>query len=133
MSNNWSKRSQLNYDTCHRDLQLVADAVLKQFNCSFIEGHRKKADQDRYFFMGLSQLMWDKSKHNPFPSEAMHLMPWPIDWHDFPRIRFFAGIVVGVGGLLEVRLRWGGNWDMDDQLSDNAFNDLAHYELVKND
>ena len=129
--NEWSKRSRLNYDTCHKDLQLVADAVLKQFNCSFIEGHRQKQDQNRYFFMGLSQLPWPESSHNPFPSEAMHLMPWPIDWSDLPRIRFFAGIVVGVGGILGVELRWGGDWDRDTQLKDNSFNDLGHYELIK--
>lgn len=128
--NRWAARSQANYDTCHRDLQLVADKVLEQFNCSFIEGHRGKEEQNKYFFMGLSQLMWPDSSHNPSPSEAMHLMPWPIDWHDLPRIRFFAGIVVGIGGLLEVRLRWGGDWDMDTQLKDNSFNDLGHYELI---
>lgn len=129
--NEWSKRSRLNYDTCHKDLQLVADAVLKQFDCSFIEGHRGKHDQDRYFFMGLSQLMWPESSHNPFPSEAMHLMPYPIDWRDYPRIRFFAGHVVGIGAILEVKIRWGGNWRMDTMVSENSFNDLAHYELVK--
>ncbi len=128
--NRWSKRSQINYDTCHKDLQLVADAVLKQFNCSFIEGHRNKHDQDKYFFMGLSQLLWNKSKHNPFPSKAMHLMPWPINWNDLPRIRFFAGQVVGIGSVLGVTLRWGGDWDMDTELKDNSFNDLAHYELI---
>ena len=129
--NRGSQRSQVNYNTCHPDLQRVADAVLMQFNCSFIEGHRQKYEQDKYYFMGLSQVTWPDSKHNPFPSEAMHLMPWPIDWNDLARIRFFAGIVVGIGGLLEVRLRWGGDWDMDTELKDNSFNDLAHYERVK--
>jgi peptidoglycan L-alanyl-D-glutamate endopeptidase CwlK len=128
--NRWSQRSQINYDTCHKDLQRVADAVLKQFNCSFIEGHRKKQDQDRYFFMGLSQLMWPDSRHNKFPSEAMHLMPWPIDWNDTKRIRYFAGQVVGIGAILGVTFRWGGDWDRDTELKDNTFNDLAHYELV---
>ena len=108
----------------------MADHVLQQFNCCFFEGHWKKQEQDKYYFMGLSQLMWPNSRHNKFPSEAMHLMPWPIDWQDLPRIRFFAGIVVGTGGVLGVTLRWGGDWDMDTELKDNTFNDLAHYELI---
>lgn len=128
--NRWSKRSQINRDTCHQDLQLVADAVLKQFNCSFIEGYRKKREQDKYFFMGLSQLLWPDSRHNKLPSWAMHLMPWPIEWRNYPRIRFFAGQVVGIGSILGVPLRWGGDWDMDTELKDNTFNDLAHYELI---
>lgn len=128
--NRWSERSQVNYDTVHRDLQLVADAVLKYFDCSFIEGHRQKREQDKYFHMGLSKLKWPFSKHNEFPSRAMHLMPWPIDWQDLPRIRFFAGHVVGIAAVLGIKIRWGGDWDMDTGLKDNTFNDLAHYELI---
>jgi peptidoglycan L-alanyl-D-glutamate endopeptidase CwlK len=34
-------------------------------------------------------------------------------------------------GAIKHRIRWGGDWDMDNDLSDNTFNDLVHFELYK--
>jgi len=37
-----------------------------------------------------------------------------------------------VGKMLEVDLRWGGNWDMDGEpITDQDFQDLVHFEEVK--
>jgi hypothetical protein len=47
------------------------------------------------------------------------------------RFRYFAGFVVGIGAMLDIQIRWGGDWDRDTEVRDNrAFNDLAHFELV---
>jgi hypothetical protein len=29
-----------------------------------------------------------------------------------------------------LKLRWGGDWDMDTEVKDNKFDDLVHFELV---
>ena len=31
---------------------------------------------------------------------------------------------------LDIKLRWGGDWDMDWEVGDNRFNDLVHFELI---
>jgi len=28
-----------------------------------------------------------------------------------------------------LKIRWGGDWDMDTQTKDNKFDDLVHFEL----
>jgi len=39
---------------------------------------------------------------------------------------------LSVGKMLEVDLRWGGNWDMDGEpITDQDFQDLVHFEEVK--
>jgi hypothetical protein len=31
---------------------------------------------------------------------------------------------------MEVKLRWGGDWDSDKDTKDQNFNDLPHFELI---
>ena len=31
---------------------------------------------------------------------------------------------------LGIRLRWGGDWDGDNELRDQTFNDLVHFEVI---
>ena len=115
--------------SCHVDLQHVALIVVQTFDCSCIEGGRGQQAQDDAFAAGLSQVQWPHSKHNKRPSWAMHLVPYPLDWEDRDRFHYLAGFVRATALHLGVRLRWGGDWDGDWQTRDNAFDDLAHYEL----
>ena len=39
------------------------------------------------------------------------------------------GIAVGIAKRKGIKLRWGGDWDRDGELSDNRFNDLGHLEI----
>ena len=32
---------------------------------------------------------------------------------------------------MNIKLRWGGDWDRDTQVKDNSFDDLLHFELIK--
>ena len=67
---------------------------------------------------------------------AVDAVPYPIDWNDTNRMRFFAGFVMGVAarlyheGLITHKVRWGGDWDRDTDVKDNRFQDLPHFELV---
>ena len=67
---------------------------------------------------------------------VVDVAPYPIDWEDLDRFRYFAGYVMGVAailhseGLITHRLRWGGDWNRDTQVKDNSFNDMPHFELV---
>ena len=63
-------------------------------------------------------------------------MPYPINWQDINRMRYFAGFVVGIAnymynkGLISSNIRWGGDWDMDTEVNDQRFNDMPHFEII---
>lgn len=37
---------------------------------------------------------------------------------------------MGVATMMGVKIRWGGDWDLDTDLKDNTFDDLPHFELI---
>lgn len=123
-----SSRSRL--ATCHPDIQKVMNEVIKHYDCSIITGHRNEEDQNRAVKEGKSKTSYPNSKHNSIPSRAVDVAPYPIDWADLSRFYYFAGIVMTVAKQMNVKLRWGGDWDKDQVFSDNKFNDLPHFELV---
>lgn len=132
----FGKRSQANLSESHKDLQTIFNEVIKYFDCSVIEGHRGEYEQNEAFKNKKSKLKYPKSKHNKIPAMAVDAVPYPIDWKDTNRMRYFAGFVVGIANLLKDRgiidhaLRWGGDWNRNTQLKDNKFQDLPHYELI---
>ena len=128
--NKFSAISRERLATCDEKLQMVFQQVIKYFNCSIIEGHRGEVLQHLYFTQGKTQLDWPLGKHNKIPSEAVDVMPYPINWYDKKRMCYFAGYVMSTGLLLGIKLRWGHDWDGDTDLNDQKFNDGPHYELI---
>ena len=104
--------------------------MIKHVDCTILEGHRGAARQNELFEEGRSKLKYPSSKHNDLPSRAVDVAPHPIDWDDLPRFYRFAGYVEGVALQMNIKLRWGGDWDRDWDLKDNRFNDFPHFELV---
>jgi peptidoglycan L-alanyl-D-glutamate endopeptidase CwlK len=133
----FSKRSINNLSECHIDLQVIFKEVINHFDCSVIEGHRLEAEQNAAFKAGKSKLKFPLSKHNSLPSMAADVVPYPINWNDTDRMRYFSGFVMGIAALLKEQgkithtVRWGGDWDKDTQTNDQRFIDLPHFELVK--
>ena len=84
----------------------------------------------------LSQVEWPDSKHNPMPSMAVDVAPYPIDWEDEGRFYMFAGWVMCVAmrlfeeGQITHTLRWGGDWNRNWYTTDQSFFDGVHFELV---
>lgn len=126
----FGKASQEKLATCDQRLQKVFNEVIKHFDCTVIEGHRGEAAQNKAFAEGKSKLKYPQGKHNKTPSLAADVLPYPIDWNDTNRMRYFAGFVVGIAATMGVKLRWGGDWNQNTELKDNSFNDLPHFELV---
>lgn len=132
----FSKISIKHLNECHSDLQTLFETVIINFDCSVICGHRQKDEQDKAFAEGKSKLKFPQSKHNRTPSFAVDVVPYPLDWNDANRMRFFGGYVMGVAqllfemGAMSHRVRWGGDWDGNTQLKDNNFNDFPHFELI---
>jgi len=103
--------------------------VIKHFDCSVIQGHRGKEDQNKAFKEGKSKLKYPNGNHNKSPSKAVDVAPYPINWNDRERFTYFAGYVVGIASQMGLKIRWGGDWDMDTEVKDNNFDDLPHFEL----
>ena len=67
-------------------------------------------------------------------------MPYPIIWpdkinrskqyvKDVGRFYYFSGIVKAIAVSMNIEIRWGGDWDNDNDFNDQTFDDLCHYEL----
>ena len=125
----FSKKSLSKLETCDKRIQDLFLRVVKKFDCTIIEGHRSKDRQNKLFDEGKSKLKYPKGKHNATPSKAVDVAPYPIDWNDRERFTYFAGYVVGIAYQMGLKIRWGGDWDMDTQVKDNNFDDLPHFEI----
>lgn len=100
-----------------------------------ITGHRGEEAQNRCFEMGRSKVRWPEGRHNKKPSDAVDIAPLPLNWSNEPKnlARFYvlAGVVMAAARLVGVELRWGGDWDRDFDMSDQSFDDLGHFEVVR--
>lgn len=118
-----SKRSKLILATCHTDLQRLVGSVNAEVPVAVLEGHRSRARQDELFKQGHSKTPWPKSRHNTEPSEAVDIMPLPIDWKDLTKLKEFAKVVKRHAETLGIRVEWGGEF--------RGFFDGPHWQLKK--
>lgn len=138
----FGKNSQDRLNTCHEDLKLICNEVIKYIDFSVLEGTRSLETQQKYFKDGKSTLdgIKHKSKHQSTPSYAVDIAPYPIDFKQQSkskaRFYFLAGMMFQASnelydkGLITHKLRWGGDWDGDKEFYDQSFDDLPHFELV---
>lgn len=132
----FSERSSKNLAQCHQQLQLLFTTVIKHYDCSVICGRRTFEDQEKAVAEGKSTKRYPYSPHNAVPSYAADVVPWfsnppHIRWEDKNKFYEFGGFVQGIATMLNIHIRWGGNWDGDDELHDQSFFDLAHFEIVR--
>ena len=125
----FSDASLMKLNTCVPELKELFTEVVEDFDCTVVCGHRNKADQNKAFDDGYSKVKWPDGKHNTVPSTAVDVVPYPIDWQDVDRMRYFAGYVMGLAKAKGISLRWGGDWDSDTEVMDNKFQDLVHFEI----
>lgn len=126
----FSNRSKMALETCHPDLQKVFTEAIKHIDFMVLEGHRGQEAQDKAWRSGYSKVRWPNGKHNKNPSLAVDIAPYPIAWGDTERFVYFAGYIMGIASQLGIKLRWGGDWDQDTQVTDERFRDYGHFELV---
>ena len=126
----FSTRSTDRLSTCHKSLELLMTSVVKEYDISIICGHRDFWDQDKAYKSGNSKLNWPNSKHNSYPSRAVDVVPYPTMWDSIEQFYFMAGVIHAHANMLEIDLRWGGDWDRDFDFSDSVFLDLGHFELL---
>ena len=131
---NFSQTSKDKLATCDPRLQLVFNEVIKHVDCTILCGNRSKVDQDKAVAEGKSKTPWPTSKHNAMPSKAVDVAPYPIDWSSktktLARFYFFAGYVKSAANSMNIKIRWGGDWDSDLDFTDQNFDDLPHFEII---
>ena len=125
----FGKRSRNALATCHPKLQEVFNEVIKFVDCSVLEGHRSGERQDKLFKEGKTKVKYPNGRHNASPSNAVDVTPYPVRWLDRERQTHFAGFVLGMARAMGIKLRWGGDWDMDFEVQDNKFDDFPHFEI----
>ena len=128
----FSNRSKDKLITCHPKLQELFNEVIKNYDCSIIEGHRSNRRQEELFYQGKSKLKAGKSKHNHNPSLAIDAVPFPIEWDNRIKFYHFVGYVKATADQLNIKIRCGADWDNDNDLNDQTFFDLPHFELITN-
>ena len=125
----FGKKSKERLATCNKKLEKIFNEVIKYVDCTVLEGHRSQERQDQLFEEGRSKVKYPNGRHNSSPSNAVDVTPYPVDWEDRERQTLFAGFVIGIARSMGTKLRWGGDWDMDFNVSDNQFDDFPHFEV----
>jgi len=100
-----------------------------------VYGLRSIYEQQELVAQGLSKTMDSLHlKQSDGYAHAVDLAPYPIDWNNTKRFYYMAGMmkVLASKHLPDGwYLRWGGNWDNDEDLDDQKFMDLLHFEIRK--
>lgn len=152
----FGKTSLTRLEQAHPILQELCNRVVEYFDITILCTHRTKPEQDAAFLSRASQKTWPQSKHNTLPSEAVDAAPWPIpdgwggltktapmardlEWKS--RVKFYEMIAVFRVCWQQMRedfpeladafeIRFGADWDGDNDYRDQTFDDLPHIELI---
>lgn len=134
---------------CDPRLARLFEEVVKVYDCSIQAGARDVKDELRAIASGHSKLTdpYD-SKHVVGPTRplalAVDVAPYPVVWptckpgevwtardlYALARFYHFAGVVIECARLMSIPIRFGGDWDGDNDLFDQTFDDCDHFELV---
>ena len=105
---NFGNKSNLQINTCHPDLVLIAETAIKYYDFSVVCGIREKQAQNLAFARNWSKLKYPESRHNKSIimyddsiSDAMDLAPYSqklkkIDWNNKEAFRFLGGLIIGI-------------------------------------
>ena len=128
-------------ETCHPDLVVFANELIKYVDVSLVFGHRSPELQNSLWRKGrdengdiidIKQVVTYKdgyeklSKHNSDPSDALDLIPYPSGWKDESQMYYVGGIAMVVAkqlyelGEISTEIEWGGQW--------SSFVDLPHFQ-----
>lgn len=127
-------------DGVHPDLVRVVKRAIEITSVDFkvIEGVRSYARQKKLYAQGRTPpgrvVTWKmKSKHliqADGYGHAVDLLPAPYDWKEEEPFDRVAIAMVKAAGELDVKIRWGGNWDGDGRPHEKGETDGPHFELA---
>ena len=141
----FGSRSTERLQTAHQLLQSVSTEAIKYWDFTILYGWRGEDIQNELYAQGLSTKRFPDSKHNRMSEEgepeswAVDVAPWFPDephvrWNHPNDFRLLAGQIMGLAQPILLprgfTLRWGGDWNMDQDTYNQTFFDLGHLELV---
>ena len=137
----FSERSLNNLKGVHPKLVAVVKRALELSPIDFtvLEGVRSQARQDELWAQGRTKpgavVTWVQTSGThgiqaDGYGHAVDLAPYPIDWNNFERFDQLANVMFAAAKELDVKIRWGGDWDMDKIIHERGESDSPHYELV---
>jgi peptidoglycan L-alanyl-D-glutamate endopeptidase CwlK len=127
----FSKTSLDRLDTCHPKLKGILNKAIAFIDFTIVCGHRNELDQNQAFAENKSDLKYPDSKHNKMPSEAVDVAFWDgkgLVW-DIRQAAFLAGYIKATADGMGIKIRLGGDWDRDYNITDEKFIDMPHIEL----
>ena len=107
----------------------VLNELIKIMDVTIIEGVRSKEKQKEYFAKGKSKIDGVTKKGMHQLGKAVDLAPYPINWKDSNKFYYMGGMIRGIAKQLNLKVRWGGDWDSDGNIRDQKFMDLVHIEI----
>ena len=122
----FGKRSKQRLKGVDIKLQHILNRLVEIMDVTIIEGLRSQERQDELVKKGASKTKY--SKH--IKGKAVDVAPYPIDWEDRERFHYMGGMLRGIAHELNIKVRWGGDWDSDGEIADNSFDDLVHVEVI---
>ena len=133
----FSRKSIRLLETVHPDLQQVFNEAIKIMDFKILQGFRTVRDQQKLYAQGrtaagkiVTHLDGVKKKSKHQFGNAVDIAPYPIDWAIRKRFILLAGVIKGVAGVKGIPIRWGGDWDSDNVMSDETWIDMPHFELT---
>lgn len=141
MSYSLSQRSISNLRGVHPDMVAVVERAIQITEQDFIviEGVRTQERQDELWAQGRTKpgpiVTWtkDASSHGIGKDgygHAVDICPFPVDWNDISKFDLIYVAMMSAAQELGVRLRYGGDWDMDGKLREKGETDSPHFELA---
>ena len=117
-----SKTSRQKLQTCHSDLIRLIEAVAETEKCAVICGFRGRYEQEKAYYTGKSKAKFGQSKHNLKPSQAVDVVPVPLNWEDIPAFEKLGEKIMAKAEELGIKIRWGRDF--------TGLKDYPHFELV---
>lgn len=147
----FGKRSLGLLEQCHPDLQKVLKEVIKYFDFTILDSTiRTEEEQKKFVKEGKSKTLNSKHLKRIVPeygkeySFAVDVAPYflttpHIIWEDRESFCLLAGYILGIAnylyekGEIEHRIRFGGDWNRNNDTKDEKFSDLPHFEIIENE
>lgn len=125
----FSKRSESNLKGVHPDLVKVVRLALQLSAVDFtvIEGVRTLQRQKELFAKKATKTM--NSRH--LTGHAVDIIPYPTGFKDISKFKLLSDAMFKAAKELNVKIRWGGDWNMNGRSDDEKFYDGPHFELLR--
>lgn len=134
----YSQKSLTKLNTCHPDIQKIFKKAIQFIDITILEGQRSMERQEELVRTGMSQTMNSKHlKQDDGWSHAVDAALWPVDWNDKDRFVYLGGFIIALAeimyknGEITHKIRWGGDWDSDQNIKEHSFFDGPHFEIYK--